>query len=98
MDPTLLWILGGGLLMSAFALVGAATLLFSDRMLARIVPPLVAFAAGTLIGGAFFHMLPVGLDAGMPHFDVLALVLLGFTVFFALEQFLHWHHCRQDAI
>src|SRR5690606_2700050 len=77
---------------------GAVTLLFSERKLARIVPPLVAFAAGTLLGGAFFHMLPAGLEAGLPHFDVLSLVLLGFTIFFALEQFLHWHHCRQDAI
>jgi len=97
-DPTLVWIVGGGLLMSAIALVGAVTLLFSDRTLARIVPPLVAFAAGSLLGGAFFHMLPVGLGAGLPHAEVLWLVLLGFTVFFALEQFLHWHHCHREQI
>jgi zinc and cadmium transporter len=95
MDPLLLWIVGSGLLMSAIALVGSVTLVLSERALQRILLPLVAFAAGSLLGGAFFHMIPVGLAAGMSDVAVYALILAGFAVFFGLEQFLHWHHCHR---
>jgi zinc and cadmium transporter len=98
MNPVLAWIVASGVLMSAIAMVGSATLVLSERTLQRILLPLVAFAAGSLLGGAFFHMLPVGLEAGMSDVAVYTLVLAGFTVFFGLEQFLHWHHChRADA-
>jgi zinc and cadmium transporter len=94
-DPLLLWIVGSGLLMSAIALVGSVTLVLSERALQRILLPLVAFAAGSLLGGAFFHMIPVGMAAGMGDVTVYALILAGFAVFFGLEQFLHWHHCHR---
>jgi len=95
MDPLLLWIIGSGLLMSAIALVGSVTLVLSERSLQRILLPLVAFAAGSLLGGAFFHMLPASFAAGMTDVTVYALILAGFAVFFGLEQFLHWHHCHR---
>lgn len=44
--------------MSAIALVGSVTLFMKKATLDRIVMPLVAFAAGSLLGGAFLHMLP----------------------------------------
>jgi len=83
--------------MSAIALVGSVTLVLSERTLQRILLPLVAFAAGSLLGGAFFHMLPVGIASGMGDIAVYGLVLAGFAVFFALEQFLHWHHCHRAS-
>jgi zinc and cadmium transporter len=95
MDPLLLWIVGSGLLMSAIALVGSVTLVLSDHTLQRILLPLVAFAAGSLLGGAFFHMIPAGLAAGLSDVTAYTLVLAGFAAFFGLEQFLHWHHCHR---
>lgn len=65
MDPTLVWIIGSGLLMSAIALVGSITFVLSEAALRRILLPLVAFSAGSLLGGAFFHMLPAGLASGL---------------------------------
>jgi len=50
----LLWIVGGGLAMTAIALVGGLTLLLEETVLARMLLPLVAFSAGSLIGGALF--------------------------------------------
>lgn len=65
--------------------------------LERIVTPLVAFAAGSLLGGAFFHMLPAAAE-DQEIGTVFLWTMVGFTLFFALEQFLHWHHChRADA-
>jgi zinc and cadmium transporter len=88
-------ILLSGVLMSAIALVGAVTLLLSEATLSRILLPLVAFSAGSLLGGAFFHMLPASLDRGGDFSRVSVIVLAGFCAFFVLEQFLHWHHCRR---
>jgi zinc and cadmium transporter len=58
-----LWILGSGLLMSAIALVGALTLLLKESTFQKLILPLVALAAGSLIGGSFFHMLPAALES-----------------------------------
>jgi zinc and cadmium transporter len=96
-NATFVWIVGSGLAMSAIALIGSVTLLLSAHALKCLLLPLVAFAAGSLLGGAFFHMLPVGLAAGMSDMQLYALVLAGFTVFFGLEQFLHWHHCHRSV-
>jgi zinc and cadmium transporter len=96
---TFWWIFLSGLLMSAIALVGSITLLLPPATLDRIVMPLVAFAAGSLLGGAFFHMLPAAAAGGARDLpEVFLWTMLGFALFFALEQFLHWHHChRADA-
>jgi len=94
-DP-LAWILIGGLVMSAIAMVGAVTLVLEPSVLERVLLPLVALAAGTLLGGAFFHMLPEAV-ATLSALRVGAWLLFGFTTFLALEQFLHWHHSHRAA-
>jgi zinc and cadmium transporter len=92
---TFLWILGSGLLMSAIALAGSCTLLFKRDTLARLTLPLVALAAGSLIGGALFHMIPAALAHRRgPDLAVFAWAAAGFTAFLALEQFIHHHHCH----
>jgi zinc and cadmium transporter len=93
----LLWIVSGGVLMTAIALVGSVTLLLGQATLQRIILPLVAFAAGSLIGGAFFHMLPASLLAGGDSTGVFVWLVAGFCTFFLLEQFLHYHHCHRAS-
>jgi zinc and cadmium transporter len=64
-------------------------------VLRRVLKPLVALAAGSLLGGALFHMLPHALHAhGGPAHVVLAWVAVGFALFLALDQLLEWHHCH----
>jgi zinc and cadmium transporter len=94
---TFLWIVLSGLLMSAISLVGSLTLLLPEATLNRIVMPLVAFAAGSLLGGAFFHMLPAAAAQAEDLGWVFLWTMLGFALFFALEQFLHWHHCHRAS-
>lgn len=91
----LAWIIAGGVLMSAIAMVGSVTLLLKPETLERLLLPLVAFAAGSLIGGAFFHMLPAALDANQSSLAIGVAVVTGFTSFFVLEQVLHWRHCHR---
>jgi zinc and cadmium transporter len=94
---TLGWIVVFGLAMSALALVGGLTTVLSERALARILMPLVALAAGSLLGGAFFHMLPEAVERSGNELSVYVWLVAGFAVFFLLEQYLHWHHCHRPV-
>lgn len=85
-------IVAGGLAMCAIALVGSLTLVLGHERLQRLLLPLVALAAGSLLGGAFFHMLPAVLDQGREPVEVFLWTVAGFLVFLALEQLLHWRH------
>lgn len=93
--PVFLWILLSGLLMSAIALVGTVTLVLKETTLQKILLPLVALSAGSLIGGAFFHMIPAAFEALDDLILIGLLVVLGFSAFLLLEQLLHWHHCHR---
>jgi zinc and cadmium transporter len=89
------WIVAGGLLMSLVAMVGAVTLLLPVRQLQRLLMPLVSLAAGSLLGGALFHMLPAGMAAMEPQRGSLY-IAAGFSTFLALELFLQWHHSHRN--
>jgi hypothetical protein len=56
--PTLVWVVAAGVAMSLLALTGSLTLLLPERTFKQLVLPLVALAAGSLVGGALFHLLP----------------------------------------
>jgi len=86
----LAWIIIGGVIMSAVAMVGSVSALVPAATLDRLLLPIVALAAGTLLGGAFFHMIPEGM-ASLATLDAAVWLVAGFTTFLALEQFLHWH-------
>lgn len=88
----LTWIIGSGLAMSLIALSGSLTLVLRPATLERILLPLVAFAAGSLIGGALFHMVPAAVHSMGNTTAVYVWIVSGFMVFLALEQFLNWHH------
>jgi zinc and cadmium transporter len=89
------WIVTSGIAMSVLALIGSVTLVLQERILERITLPLVAFAAGSLIGGAFFHMIPAGMVNYGTDLSLFLWIGAGFVTFFALEQLLHWHHCHR---
>ena len=95
MDATLLTILGFGFAMSLIAMVGGLFVLLPETVLKRWLRPMVAFAAGSLVGGAFFHMLPHVLGGRSDSAEVMLWVVVGFTAFFALDQLLEWHHCHR---
>lgn len=97
MDQRLVAIVVAGLAMSALALIGAVTLVLSERTLEKILRPLVALAAGSLVGGALFHIIPASVTALGNGTAVWLLIAAGFVVFFCLEQFLHWHHCHRPT-
>jgi zinc and cadmium transporter len=92
---TLGWIVVSGVLMSALALVGSVTLVLPERTFQRLVLPMVSLAAGSLLGGALFHMLPEAIDELGNRLAVYVWLCAGILSFFVLEQYLHWHHCHR---
>lgn len=93
---TLLYIIIATLLDGIVAFAGAVTLALKKDTMKKVVGALVAFAAGALIAGAFFHIMPEALHEGMEPLTLFMLVILGFVLFFLFEKFLFWHHCHKD--
>jgi zinc and cadmium transporter len=91
----LIWIIIGGLLMSSIAMVGSITTFLKPASLDRLLLPFVAVAAGTLIGGALFHMVPEG-SAALDPLVASMWLAAGFVTFLGMELFLHWHHSHSS--
>lgn len=93
----LLWIIGATIVDSLVGLVGVFSLFTSEAVLKKTIKTLVAFSAGALLGGAFFHLLTEAMEK-MPVFNVFTITLIGFLAFFILEEYLHWHQCEECEI
>ena len=92
----LLWIIGFSILGSVGAVLGASLFLFFPDSIRRIlVPYLISYATGTLLGAAFLGMIPAGLRQA-PTVAVMATVLAGIVLFFTLEKFVLWRHCHDS--
>ncbi len=80
---------------SLIAFIGIIFIGLNDKMLKNITMVLVGFASGTLLGGAFLHLLPEALNPGSDPTIVFYCVVVGIVSFFALEKFLYWRHCHE---
>ena len=89
------WIFGFSILGSIGAIAGAGLLLtFPDTVRNKLVPYLISYASGTLLGAAFLGMIPAGIQEA-PTRNILATVLFGMVLFFILEKLVIWRHCHQ---
>lgn len=88
----LLWILLATFVNGLVGLVGAVSFIFSRKTLDSIIILFVAFSAGALIAGAFFHLLPESL-AKLSYGLSSGVLVFGFVLFFLIEKYL-WHHCH----
>lgn len=83
-------------LVSLVSLVGALSLLLPALRKHMILIGLVAFAAGALLGDAFFHLIGEAIElndaAGGYTTNLALIVLAGFLAFFLIETGLRWHH------
>jgi zinc and cadmium transporter len=90
----LLWIILATVLVGVIAFAGAFTLILKEKTLKKILYILVAFSAGTLLGGAMLHLIVESLVT-LTSITVFSIVITGFCVFFLMERFLFWHHCHE---
>jgi zinc and cadmium transporter len=92
---TLLWIIIANFINGLVAFAGAILFIFEDKKLKKITTALIAFSAGTLIGGGLLHLLPESLEK-IDKSTAFLVFILGFSIFFLVEKYLHWHHCHQE--
>jgi zinc and cadmium transporter len=80
--------LGGVIVASSFLLLG-------ESLRTRLVPWLVSYAVGTLVGVALISLVPEALGhlAARP---AMFTMVLGILSFFLLEKAVIWRHCHDD--
>jgi zinc and cadmium transporter len=76
-------------------LVASSLLLFNDTLRRRLVPWLVSYAVGALLGIALLALLPEALELLHPTY-VFSTLLAGILVFFMLEKLVQLRHCHTD--
>ena len=74
-------------------LIASGVLLIKDSTRARLVPWLVSYAVGALLGVAMLGILPDTLERLRPVY-VFSTLLGGILLFFILEKLVLWRHCH----
>ena len=97
--PLLAWIVLFTLLGGALSALAASLFLVApESVRARVLPHLVSFATGALLGAALLALIPhavIGAGSDGVHSVGIALIA-GIALFFVLEKFLLWRHCHDD--
>ena len=74
-------------------LVASGVLLIKDPARARLIPWLVSYAVGALLGASMLEILPKALEQLAPT-QVFTTLLVGILLFFVLEKLVLWRHCH----
>lgn len=83
------------IIVSLVSVVGVLALALSESKLHKILLILVSLSAGTLMGGAFLHLLPEVVEEQGFTLMVSFSALGGVLVFFLIEKWIHAHHCEE---
>ena len=75
--------------------VASGLLLVRPGARMKLVPHLVSYAVGTLLGVALLSILPEVLEQ-LPPAKAFPTLLVGILTFFILEKLVLWHHCHDD--
>jgi zinc and cadmium transporter len=75
--------------------LAAWVLLLREKRLKLVMMALIPFAIGTLLGAAFFGMIPHALEEQSSG-TILPTVLAGLILFFLIEKFALWRHCHEQ--
>ncbi|MEN6586738.1 MAG: ZIP family metal transporter [Sulfuricella sp.] len=88
----LAWIILSSLLGGTLSVAAAALFAFSAR--AAMVPLLVSYAIGALLGAVFLEILPHAFELSHDVHTMAGTVLFGILLFFTLEKLVLWRHCH----
>jgi zinc and cadmium transporter len=99
MDTLIVWIVAFTALGGVLSVLAAGIfLLLPEDARLRVLPPLLSFAVGTMLGATFLALLPDAFETvgerGMGTITIT--VLLGLLAFFLLEKLVIWRHCHAD--
>jgi len=80
------------IIVSFISLVGVFALSLSERTLDRFLFVLLSFSAGSILGAAFFDLLPEAVETSADTSVAFLYITTGFLGFFFLERFIYWYH------
>lgn len=87
---TLLYIIAATVAGGVLSVLAASVLTY--KVLDRLVPRLVSFSAGVLLGAALLELLPHAFGFGVDPHALFMTLLVGLVSFFLLEKFALWRH------
>ena len=96
-DPVLLTILAFGFAMAGIAMVGGLLVLLPGGWLERLLPVVVAFSAGSLLGGAVYFMVPHALAKSMSVVETMGWLVVGFSLFLGVDLVLEWRDATRPS-
>ncbi len=92
---TIFYIFISVFIVSLISFVGAICLALNIEKLKKIIFFFVSFSAGSLLGGAFLHLLPEIIEENNGlSLKISLLIITGILIFFILEKFICWRHCH----
>ena len=92
-----LYSLSSVIIVSLVSLAGVVMLSFKLDRLKKILIFIVSFSAGSLLGGAFLHLLPELFEESGYTLKTAFLLIGGIFIFFVLEKYIHWRHCHEPS-
>ena len=91
---TLVWIIAATVAGGVLSVIVAAMLAFSAR--ASLVPVLISYAVGALLGAVFLEVLPQAFERASSPEAMAITILIGILLFFVLEKLVLWRHCHVE--
>jgi len=80
-------------IISIISLIGIISIFIKKNILKKGLFFLIAFSIGTLLGNAFFHLIPESIKY-ISQFTTYLIVIFGILFFFILEKIICWRHCH----
>lgn len=77
---------------SLISLIGVFTFSLKENLIKKYLFLFVSLAVGALLGDAFIHLIPEGLEEISNPLLFSLLIIFGIIIFFIIEKFIHWHH------
>ena len=80
-------------IVSLISLIGLASLALGEAKIRSMLPYVISFAAGALLGNAIIHLLPTAFAMAQDYYMISLTILSALVAFFILEKLLYWHRC-----
>lgn len=91
---TLLYIILGTTVIAFGALAGIFTVGLKKEVLNKILLSLVGLSSGAMLGVAFIHLIPEGIEDMSPDL-FFPIVMFTIVLYLLIEKALHWRHCHR---